>query len=85
MESYKRVIDNARCSSVFSKRPYNQYQFDNSHEFIMVGDSIKHVPMMKNIVGSKTLKRTIEQINSMTDQITVKSIFNITMAEWTKS
>jgi len=72
-------LENPKCSSVFSKRPMNTHQFKNSSEYTMIGDSTKHMPTYTSL-GKKSLKRTVNSINSFTDKITIKDIYNMTMA-----
>ena len=49
--SFKRLTDN-KSSSLFSRHPANMYVFENSHEYIMVGSSVKHAINLKNTAGA---------------------------------
>jgi hypothetical protein len=50
-KAFKRLTEN-RGSSLFSKHPANMYVFENSHEYVMVGNSVKHALNLKNTAGA---------------------------------
>jgi hypothetical protein len=39
-----RKLSNPKCQAVFSKRPCNNFQFNNGQEFTVIGQTIKHNP-----------------------------------------
>ena len=61
--------------------PANKAQFANSNEYIMVGNSIKHQPQLKQF-GAQTSQKKLNILNNnKTDSLTVDLICFITKKE----
>ena len=61
--------------------PANKAQFANSNEYIMVGNSIKHQPQLKQFGAQTSQKKINVELNNKTDSLTVDLICFITKKE----
>ena len=61
-------------------RPANQFQFNHSNEYTMVGQTIKHIPQLKNF-GTKSVKKVAHDQNAVLDGLTVNQIYHLTMRQ----
>jgi hypothetical protein len=38
------------CSTVFGRRPGNIHSFENAHEYVIIGQQMKHLPELRNCI-----------------------------------
>ena len=79
-------IEGNKCSAVFSRRPGNIESFINPQEYVVINQSIKHLPILKTAERNASilkitqdkpsaLKSGYEQVSSL-NKIKVNNIFN---------